>query len=312
MHIALIGSGNIGSLYGSNLARIGEEVTMIDVWEDHVCAMRDDGLQMSGLNGTFTANVNASTGPEGVAPADLAIICVNTYDTPDAAETASRILKSDGYALTLQNGMGNLETLVNKLGEGRVMGGLTFHSGDLQSPGSVNHTNRGPTYLGELNRSKSGRLAHIQERMEEAGMQPSVEDDIITTIWSKFIHNCGINALCAITDLRPGHLSDVPDLDAFQTQIIQETLALAAASGIKLLDPDPVTTVKDYCRTKFHRVSMVQHLSRGRQTEIDALNGYVARRSGELGLSAPANDALARLIKGLQHVPQTEGTHVPE
>lgn len=308
MHFAVIGAGNMGCVYGANLARIGEDVTMIDVWEDHVNAMREKGLQMDGLHGEFVAKVDATINPANAQKADVAIITVNAYNTRDAAEAAKALLKDDGCALTLQNGLGNVEVLIDVLGDTRVMAGLTFHSGDLRAPGQVTHTNKGPTYLGELDKSKSERLLAINERMQKAEVEPVLEDDIMATIWGKFVHNCGLNAICAITDLRPGNIREVPELDEFQTLIIEEVLALVKAKGIEIPEKNPIKFIKDYSAVKFHRVSMKQHLDRGRMTEIDALNGYVVRESEKLGLKAPYNDALTKLMKGRHHNPinQTE------
>ena len=125
----------------------------------------------------------------------------------------------------------------------------------------------------------------------------------MVTIWSKFVHNCGINAICAITNLRPGHIREVKELDEFQSRIIDETVALVRAKGVTLPDVDPLQTIKAYCAKKFHRVSMLQHLDRGRRTEIDALNGYVARESRRLGLAAPYSEALMMLMKGRERQP---------
>jgi 2-dehydropantoate 2-reductase len=303
MQFAVIGAGNMGSIYGANLARAGEQVVMIDVWEEHVLQMQKAGLQMDGLRGEFTAPVTATTDPARAPKCDIAIICVNGYSTRDAAVSAKQLLKDSGFVLTLQNGLGNLEILIEVLGQARVVGGLTFHSADLQGPGRVTHTNEGPTYLGELGNAKSARLEFLRDALGRAGMMPVVVNDILATIWGKFVHNCAINAVCAITGLRPGHIREVPAVDEFQTRIIEEIVALAKAKGITLPDPDPVTTIKAYCATKFHRVSMVQHLDRGRPTEIDSLNGYVARESQKLGLQAPYNEALTMLIKGREHKP---------
>ncbi|MDP6041069.1 MAG: ketopantoate reductase family protein [Candidatus Latescibacteria bacterium] len=303
MQVAVIGAGNMGCVYGANLARVGEDVTMLDVVEDHVAAMRDHGLQMAGLHGEFTAEVFATIDPAEAPKADWAIVTVNAYNTREAAEAAQVLLKDDGFVLTLQNGLGNIEILTEMLGEDRVMAGLTFHSGDLKAPGQVTHTNKGPTYLGELDRSKSDRLITVYECLLKADVEPVLEPDIMATIWGKFVHNCGLNAICAITDLRPGNIREVPAVDEFQTKIIEETLALVEAKGIEIPEKDPMTMIKEYSAQKFHRVSMVQHLKRGRVTEIDALNGYVARESEHLGLKAPYSDALTMLIKGLQHIP---------
>jgi 2-dehydropantoate 2-reductase len=306
MQFAVIGAGNLGCVYGGNLARVGESVTLIDNWQEHIQRIRESGLEVEAQDKRYTVRADATTDPRQAPKADVAIICVNAYSTHAAAQAAREVLREGGYALTLQNGMGNVETLAGELGRERVLAGLSFHSGDIQTPGKVSHTNNGPTFLGELNRKKTDRLAALIEVMERANLHPVAVDDIIVTIWSKFVHNCGINAICAITGLRPGHIREVPELDDFQRRVIGETLALVKAKGIQLPDEDPVETVKAYCATKFHRPSMLQHLDRGQMTEIDALNGYVAAESARLGLAAPCNDALTRLVKGRQQSVQTE------
>ena len=300
MHFAVIGAGNMGCVYGGNLARIGQEVSLIDVWDAHVRAIQQDGLQMTGLKGSYTVRPRATTVPAEIPKADAALICVNTYSTPEAAQAAAIVLKENGYALTLQNGVGNVEILAGVLGQQRVLAGLSFQSGDLEAPGKVSHTNNGETYLGELDRSRTERLEKIRALMEEAGLNPVIVDDVISTIWTKFVHNCGINALCAITGLRPGEIQEVPAFDEFQTRIIEEAVALVRAKGIQLPE-DALHTIKEYCAHKFHRPSMMQHLDRGQLTEIDALNGYVASESPKLGLAAPCNDALTRIMHGRQH-----------
>lgn len=302
MQIAVIGAGNMGCVYGGNLARIGERVTLIDVWKEHIDRIRTHGLRMEGLNGEFTVSVGATVEPAEAPKADAVLVCANAYDTPAAARSARIALKEAGYAVTLQNGVGNVDVLTEALGASRVLAGLSFHSGDLRGPGHVAHTNNGPTYLGELDRSRSPRLLALADAMRRAGLNPVLEDDILVTIWSKFVHNCGINAICAITNLRPGHIRQVPALDEFQSHIIEETLALVRAKGVQLPDPDPLSTIKIYCAEKFHRVSMLQHLERGRRTEIDALNGYVARESRRLGLFAPYSEGLTMLMKGREYV----------
>jgi len=299
--IVVIGAGNMGCVYGANLARIGQEVVFIDVWHEHVQAIARHGLRMEGLTGTFTARCHASTSAEGIADADTALICVNSYSTLDAARTARAVLKESGFCLTLQNGIGNVEILEAELGKGRVLAGLSFQSGDLAGPGSMRHTNNGPTYLGELDGARTERLDLLNRLFAEAGVNPVLVDDIVATVWSKFVHNCGINAICAITGLRPGHIREVPELDRFQSLIIEESVALMRAKEIELPDADPAAVIKEYCSHKFHRPSMMQHLDRGQRTEIDSLNGYVARESARLGLNAPYNAALTMLMKGREY-----------
>ena len=303
MQFVIIGAGNIGCVYGGNLARIGQDVAFLDIWEEHVARIQTSGLSLTGLTGDFTVRAQASTTPKNLPKADAVLICVNAYSTADAAAGAREILKSDGFCLTLQNGMGNVEILTEALGSDRVLAGLSFQSGDLEGPGRMRHTNNGPTYLGELDRSRTQRLAELDRLFAAAGMNPVLVEDVVTTIWAKFLHNCGINAICAITGLRPGQIREVPKLDEFQSKIIEETVALVRAKGIVLPDENPVAVVKKYCADKFHRPSMMQHLARGSRTEIDSLNGYVAAESARLGLHAPFNEALTMLLKGREHRP---------
>lgn len=308
MQFVVIGAGNMGCVYGANLARIGAQVAFVDIWEEHVRQIQTQGLRMEGLTGSFTIRAMATTSPAGAPKADIAVICVNAYSTHDAAVAARTVLKEDGYAVTLQNGVGHVEILTEELGLDRVMAGLSFQSGDLVGPGKVTHTNNGATYLGELDKSHTPRLAALNDLLEKAGMNPVLVEDIMATIWAKFVHNCGINAICAITGLRPGHIREVPELDEFQTRVIEEAVALVHAKGVALPEEDPLATIKEYCAHKFHRPSMMQHLDRGQRTEIDSLNGYVARESARLGLAAPYNDALARLMQGRQYRPKNVGS----
>ena len=233
LQFVVIGAGNMGCVYGGNLGRIGQKVAFIDVWKDHVDAIRARGLHLEGLTGDFTIQAHAGLDDREAPKADVVLVCVNSYSTADAARAAQAVLKPDGCCLTLQNGVGNVEVLTEILGPGRVLAGLSFQSGDIQGPGRVRHTNNGPTYLGELDRSRSPRLARLNELLASAGMNPVLVDDVMRTIWTKFIHNCGINALCAITNLRPGHIRLVPELDEFQTHVIRETVALVRAKGIE-------------------------------------------------------------------------------
>ena len=123
--------------------------------------------------------------------------------------------------------------------------------------------------------------------------------------------NCAINALCATTGLRLGELARLPELDAFQDRVIDEILAVVAAKGITLADPDLRATVKRHCRRKFSKPSMLQHVEAGKRTEIDALNGALVREARALGLATPYNEALVALLKG-RELHQRRALHEPD
>ena len=305
MHIAVIGAGSLGAVYGARLALSGQEVTLVDIDQAHVERINAQGLVFEHDGVETVIPVRATTDAASVAKADVALIVVNAYSTRAAAESALVLLKEDGYAVTLQNGLGNVEAMQDVLGPERVAGGICFISGSLNGPGAVKQTGSGPTHMGELDGVRSERLDRLAAAMAPAGLQPVIDDDIMTIIWGKFVHNCAVNAVCALTGLTPGHVREVPELDEFRTCIIREAMALAEAAGIQLPDADPVATIQAWAAQRFHRPSMMQHLDRGLPTEIDALNGYAARESARLGLAAPCNDAITRLMKGREYIPQS-------
>jgi 2-dehydropantoate 2-reductase len=300
MRIAMIGAGAMGSVYGGLLQRAGEDVTLIDSRAEQVAAIAEHGLRLTGVSGEHRVRPRAAGIDEVLPPFDLAIIFVDANATAAAAAQAARRLAPEGCAVTLQNGIGNVEALVDALGHSRVLAGVTMNSANAPGPAQADHSHAGPTWVGELGGGRSERLAALVEVLTRAGLETRVTDDPMAQIWNKFLLNCAINPLCALTGLRPGNIPETPALARLQERIVEEMLAVVRAKGIRLPDPDPLATIKAHCVGRFNRPSMLQHVEQGRRTEIDALNGAVVREAAALGLSAPYNDAIACAVKGLE------------
>jgi 2-dehydropantoate 2-reductase len=141
----------------------------------------------------------------------------------------------------------------------------------------------------------------LADLLDRAGAQPSVVDNIVSFVWTKFVHNCAINAICAVAGLRVGEIPRTPGADEFQTNVIEECLQVIAAKGNVLADPDSMGSIKAFCRVKFNKPSMLQQIEANRQTEVDALNGAVVRLGQELGIATPYNQAIAWMVQSLQH-----------
>ena len=300
MHTVIIGAGSMGGLYGGLLANAGYKVSLVDAWQDHVDAIGARGLHLDGISGDFELKIPASSDPTGEHWADLAIILVHAYNTQAAAGIAKRILKEDGAVLTLQNGVGNIENLTAELGAQRVLGGLSYHSSAMQGPGHVTHTHRGPTWLGEIDGQTTDRLKAIEQMFAAAELEPVIVDDILGYIWSKLIHNSAINPVCAMLGLRVGEIPTTPGADDLQTRIIEEALAVIQAKGIDIAEDDPMTAIKEFCKLKFNKPSMLQHMESGRRTEIEALNGAIVREGRSLGVATPFNEAVTWIVEGMQ------------
>lgn len=301
--IAVIGAGAMGAVYGNLLSRVAE-IVVIDDWREQIAAIAADGLVViddAGEHRTAVAAVTSDDAGRYSGWADIAIIVVNAGGTPRAARVAAGVLKADGYAVTLQNGIGNIEALEAELGDGRVVPGLSYHSGAIRGLGVVAHTHRGPTWIGEIDRSRSPRIVALVELFERAGARPELVDDVVGWVWSKFIHNCAINAICATAGLRVGEIPTTPGADELQTKIIEECLAVVAAKGVTLADSEAMATIKAFCRVKFNKPSMLQHIEANRETEIEALNGALVREARTLGIATPYNEAIAWMIRAIQH-----------
>jgi len=296
----MIGSGAMGSFYGGLLSRAGFDVTLIDLRTDHVDLIERNGLIVEGVRGRHVIRVPARTDHAGLPPADFAIIFTDANATREAARTAAQVLTTQGFALTLQNGIGNVEALVDELGAARVVAGVTMNSGALPEAGRTTYTNAGMTSIGELDGRITPRIEELARMFNSAGIETKVIADPMAEIWTKFVLNCAVNALTAITGLRSGEIYRTPEVSALQDRVIDEILAVIERKGVRLTEPDPRKKIKDHCRVRYNRPSMMQHIEQGRRTEIDALNGALVREAKALGLAVPYNEAVVAVVKGLE------------
>ncbi|MCH9675073.1 MAG: ketopantoate reductase family protein [Gammaproteobacteria bacterium] len=296
MKITVIGAGAMGGTYGGLLARAGHEVALVDTWAEHVQAINADGLRVSGACGEHVIPIEAMTEPRAEW-ADLAIFFVDTNANREAAPSVPQALNKDGFAITFQNGIGNVEALQSVLSAERVLGGSSMCSAASVGPGHVNLTHMGTTSLGEVHATTSARADGLADALTEAGLPAEVKPDIMAEVWQKFILNVAINAICATSGLRPAEVARLKELDQFQDRIIDEALAVTAAKGVQLPNPNLREVIKGQ-GVKLNRPSMLQHVEAGRQTEIDAINGALIREAKALGVPTPYNEALTALLKG--------------
>ncbi|PWT75291.1 MAG: hypothetical protein C5B46_02790 [Proteobacteria bacterium] len=300
MRTYMIGSGAMGSVYGGLLKDAGFDVTLIDPRVDHVERIQREGLIVEGVRGRHRVRLPALTSHTGLSKARFAVIFTDTNSTRDAARTAAEVLEPEGFALTLQNGIGNVEALVEALGKGGVVAGVTMNSGALLEAGRVSYTNAGLTSIGELDGRSTTRIEEVARMLNQAQIETRVIDDPMSQIWTKFVLNCAINPLTAITGLRSGEMYRTPEVNALQDRVLDEILMVVERKGIRLAEPDIRKKIKAHCRIRYNRPSMMQHVERGQQTEIDALNGALVREAKALGLAVPYNEAVVAVVKGVE------------
>jgi 2-dehydropantoate 2-reductase len=288
----------MGSIFGAALSRSGAEVIFFDGRADVVDAINRDGLRLSGVLGEFRLKLPATTDAARLGKVDVALVLVDSTATADVAGVAEQCLAPGSYALTMQNGIGNWEALAERLGVGRVLAGSTYNSGAGLGPGKAAHTNLGLTEIGEIDGKVSERALAIAHRFEQAGLPFEVSKNVQGVVWSKFVHNCAINPVAALTGLRSGEIARNASASALLDQVLDEVLAVVAAAGVELPEGDPREHIRDHTWERYNRPSMLQHIQSGRRTEIDALNGALVRRANELGVLVPVNETIVQAIKG--------------
>jgi 2-dehydropantoate 2-reductase len=300
MKIYMIGAGAMGGVYGGLLSKAGYDVTLIDIRPDHIGKIREGGIAIEGMRGSHTIKLPAQIDFGGLPPGDLAIIFTDSNSTPDAAKAAKKLLKPDGFALTLQNGIGNVEALVAELGRERVLAGVSMNSAANPANGRSAYTNVGMTSIGELDGRDSARVKEVAAMLNKAEIPTEIIPDPMNWIWGKFVLNCGVNALAAITGLRSGEMYRTPEVSALQDRVIDEIMAVVERKKLNLPEKDPRKKIKDHCRIRYNQPSMMQHIEQGRRTEIDALNGALVREAKALGIATPYNEAVVAVVKGLE------------
>ena len=296
-NVVMIGAGAMGGVIAGALADAGARLSIIDTDAEHVAAINADGLRVAALGAEGARPVAATTEANVEGEADLVVVMTPAYETAKAAQTAARVLGPDGAAVSVQNGLGNAEALIAALGPERVFMGSTRTSADRPEPGCPRATKIGPTTVGELDGPSRLRTEWFADALNRGGLPTVVSENVVGVLWSKFIHNCAINPLSAITGLRMGEVARSEELSDLQSQVVEEGLAVAAAKGITLEYPNPLPQMKRHVWQKFTKPSMMQHVENGRMIEIDAINGWLVREAEALGMDAPANRILTSLAR---------------
>jgi len=285
MDVVVFGAGSLGSLIGGLLAR--EHVVTLVGREDHVHAVQEDGLR---ITGEIQAVVRPRASKTVSGAADLAIVTVKSYDTPAAVEALSGC--DCDAVLSLQNGMGNEERLASLVAT--VLAGTATYGALQDEPGSVRCTGIGEIVLGPPDGGQSTIADRIGEAFSTAGIETTVAADMPRRRWEKLAVNAGINATTALSRVPNGALSDGPLSDVAR-RAARETARVARDHGVDLPDEAAIAALESVVdATADNESSMYRDVQSGRRTEVKAINGYVA----DSDVETPVNETLAALLRG--------------
>jgi 2-dehydropantoate 2-reductase len=294
MKIAMMGSGGVGGYYGARLAQSGHEVSFI-ARGAHGEAMRKNGLRVkSELGDAHLPRPRVFEKPAQAGKADLVVLAVKLFDTEDAARAIGPMIGPSTLAVSLQNGVDKDEALVQSVGREHVIGGVTHIGVVVGEPGVIVHTGKlARVTLGELDGSRSPRIAHVVEAFQKAGVETLLSNDIRRVTWEKFVFLTALSGLTALTRKPIGDVRAHPATRAMLLDALRESAAVARAEGAALPEDFPQKQLQMIdSLAPGMMASMAQDLLRGKRLELDWLSGAVVRRADRHGIVTPVHRAI--------------------
>lgn len=297
LNITILGVGAMGTLFGSYLSA-SAQVTLVGSWQAQIETLQTHPLTIIQPDDrTEQKWVKITSQIDQAPPADIILILVKSYRTAQAAQLAARLLRPEGLVISLQNGLGNLDSLTSVMGSKRVNQGVTTHGATLLAPGRLHHTGYGLTSLGisPENRVWTQRVVDL---FNNAGLETRSSENIAGLVWGKLAINAGINPLTALLEVPNGTLASDEALRPIMIAAATEVASVAQAQGIVL----PFANIAEQAvqvslATARNRSSMLQDISRAAPTEIEAICGAVTQIGQRLNIPTPINNLLFQLVK---------------
>jgi len=306
-HILVAGAGALGTVFGAFLSAAGHDVTLLGR-AAHMDAITASGLEVEGLFGARRVpRLAVATRLEELTPPfDLVLLTVKSFDTAPMLAAVAPLLAPAGALVSLQNGLGNLEHVLDAVGAARAVGARVIFGAEIPRPGRARVTVCAePVAVGAVARGDAAAEAHARrfvERTASAGIPIELVGDVQAYLWAKVFYNAALNPLGALLGLPYGALAEDADARAIMDDVIEEGYAVARARGVVPRIADAAAYRQAFYgqlvpSTAHHRSSMLQDLERGRPTEIEAINGCLWAFGRAAGVATPVNATLTRLIR---------------
>jgi 2-dehydropantoate 2-reductase len=303
MKIAVMGAGAVGSFFGGLLARGDDDVILIGR-AAHVQKISEAGLLIRSIWGDMRIRVPATVEPQAVGPVDLVLLTVKSYDTAEAIDQATPLLRADTTVLSLQNGVDNIQKIDRVIGAGRTLGGVAYVGVSMEEPGVIRHASAGELVIGEPDGSITPRVEQIAHAFSNAKVRVQISTNIAGRMWEKLLFNAAFNALTGLTHATVQEVLSDPVLTQLATAAALEVKTVADASGI-VFERDPVVKTFELARRLgTFKTSTLQDLEAGKRTEVDAFNGVVAKTAEDVGVEAPVNRVLYGILSFIEAKPQ--------
>jgi len=303
LKILVAGAGAIGMLFGGILWLNGGDVILFTRRKEAADTISREGILIEGEDGVQKASPPCTTDPTELGDPDLVILCVKSFDTESVARMLHSYLTNHSLILTVQNGLGNVETLAEIFGRNRVIGGYTTYASTLLGVNRVYQAYSGVTVIGHHPSTETSlaNILMVAEELTRSGLRTLRVDDVYPELLKKLVVNAVINPLTAILGERNGRILENLSLQPLIDQIIEECIIAIKELGIVMSFEDLRMSVNDIAAaTALNKSSMLQDIEKGRPTEIDYINGVISRILRGLGIKWSVNEVLTTLVHGLE------------
>lgn len=296
--ILMVGAGSVGGFFGAQLAKANLSVSFL-LRPKTLAAVKHNGLTIRSAQGSFTVHPPAASDPRELPKPDLIILSVKAYDLDEVLTQIESVMTDRTIILTLQNGVDTEDRIIARFHRDCVVGGIAYVYSKIAEPGVIDHYKRGTVAIGELMGHQSARLLAIADLFKQAGIPCQLAEDVRRSKWEKMCWNCVFNPLTVLIDDKVAKALDHPEMLRVIHQIVGEVVAVAATVKVPLAADMADKVVRWTQEIRDIHTSMYDDWKAGRPTEIDFLNGYVAKIGRQFGIPTPLNDMLTAVIKAV-------------
>lgn len=301
-----MGAGAVGSVFGGMLCRAGHEVSLIGR-KHYMDVIRRKGLTITGVFCEHhVQNLRPYSSPDEVTdgPFPVALLATKSFDTEKAIAQVLPLLNSESLVISLQNGLGNIETISGLIGKERTVGGRVMFGVEFVAAGHF-HVSvfAEKVMLGSAGAgSFQDKVVSIAGAFTGAGIPTEATGEIQKYLWGKVLFNCCLNALSALLDTCYGKLGEQPETREIISGVIDEVFSLAGRKGVDMGFTDP-DAYREFFFNRLlinaysHHSSMLQDMKQGKKTEIDAINGAIVTLAEKEGIDTPVNRLLTQLVR---------------
>ncbi len=307
MQILIYGAGALGQALGCMMAADGHQVDLV-LRERFIEPIRQYGLRVTGIFGNRAAlmrNIDLfSRASDSTKTYDATLITTKSHDTEFALQKLRPLKERTGVIVSMQNGCGNVEKVEEVFGPERSLGARVITGFEILKPGLINITvSADAIHIGNSRKGAPASMAvQLAGAIDHAGHPCNAVGDIHQSLFAKLLYNCALNPLGAVLGVHYGALTENEGTKKIIDRIIEETFAvISALGGTTPWENARQYKVELYGRllpaTFNHRPSMLQDLENGKQTEIDALTGFVRDQGKKMGIPTPTCELLTLLVR---------------